>query len=174
MWSEHDVLVIAAACSVEPVFANECREILGSAWEADDPEYLKKRIDSHTRERGFGTLCERLSQMPDSARWASVERINVWLCTYRVLEAVKACAGTEDFATAVAFTPAVADIFPRDQKLREAMAHEVGSSLAAAEHTGLMYGVATRIAGFSYDARAKEAAAIGRAVLQVVDQRRSE
>jgi hypothetical protein len=174
MWVEHQVLLITAACSVEPAFADACADILGSAWQADDPAYLTTRVAPDTLSQGFATLRDVLAQMPDSTRWSSMDRMGAWLCAYRSLQAVETCVGPEDFATAVAFTGSVGDLFPRDEKLRQVMGHDVGSSLAAAEHTGLMYQVATRISSLAPAERSKPVQEIATEALQVTFQRTAE
>lgn len=68
---------------------------------------------------------------------------------YRAIIVLRALAGSEALATAVAFVPSVSDLLPRDADVVRKLGRNVGSSLASAEHTDLERALASRLAGLA-------------------------
>jgi cation transporter-like permease len=92
--------------------------------------------------------------MPRDSSITIIASLESWIIAYRALEVLDVMVGPETLATSIAFVPSLADLIPRDAKLRANLGRDIGSSLASAEHAGLLYAAVRRIAALSQEEQA--------------------
>jgi hypothetical protein len=145
MWRYQGPLVFAAAASTQGVLRPVSEKVLGSDWETWDFVDLINRLDPVLLEQGFETLTSALHAMPADEQYSALYDMELWIACYRAIETLRDVTTVETFGSAVALVTAVTAEFPRNPEVIEKMGKDVGSTLAAAENSELMYNVATRM-----------------------------
>jgi len=145
LWQNHGPLVFAAAASTDSVFRDLGVEALGSGWESWDFAHLAPRLDVASLDGAFEKLSAGMRARYSTDDGMALDRMELWVGVYRALETLEEITGPEAFASAVALVPATAAEFPRDQETVERFGKEAGTTLAAAEISGLKVQVSTRL-----------------------------
>ncbi|MHB8079766.1 MAG: hypothetical protein ACYDIE_11000 [Candidatus Krumholzibacteriia bacterium] len=151
----HGLLVLCAADEAVAGADSVCGAILGADWQTEFPSTLYERTSRASAAEGLDWVCARVAAMPGGRQRDALDTMEAWLDAVAAVEAMRDVAGQEAFATAVAFVPAVTDLFPRDEAVRAALGRGVGASLASAELAGLEYGLAMRLSHLSANDRAR-------------------
>ncbi len=132
-----------------------CEAVWGPWWETHDPDHLSRITSTAELQPRVEWLCETLDALPLAKRQDLLADLDAYSTAYQAIAVLGSLAGGETLATAVAYVPAVSDLFPRDPALRDKLGRDVGSSLASAEHTGLDRALARRLAGLSQEEQAE-------------------
>jgi hypothetical protein len=152
--NEHGLLVLCAASGRVGDADSVCVATLGKWWNTEWPVHLASRTPRERVVSGLAWLCGRVTALPAPERANTISSLEAWVRAYCAVESLDGLVGAEELATAVAYVPRVADLIPRIE-LRSTLGRDVGSNLASAEHAGLHYALADRLADLEQDEQAE-------------------
>ena len=134
--TDYGVLVLCAACEIVPRADSVCSAVFRDQyWRIDEPPTLAERTSRARLDSALDWVRSAISSLPaDSQCWV-LSSLESYAHVASELQGIGGMCGEAALGTAVAFVPAVADLFPRDQKTRAALGGRPGDSLAEAEFT---------------------------------------
>ena len=148
--NSHGVLVLCAACDIVPAADSLCSAVFGDRyWRTDDPPTLAERTSRARLDSALDWVHLAISSLPPDSQCSVLSSLESYAHVASELQGIGGMCGEAALGTAIAFVPAVADLFPRDQKTRAALGRGVGESLASAEFMEMKYNVALRLSRMS-------------------------
>ena len=153
--NEYGLFVLCAASETVAGADSVCDATLGKWWQTVFPENLAHETSRPSVSVGLEWLCAVVTSLPPDDAKGTIDELEAWLVAFSCLESLDHLVGPEDWATAIAYVPAVADLFPRGDVARAQMERNVGSALASAELAGLHYNLARRLSKMSDESAAE-------------------
>jgi hypothetical protein len=148
--NSYGVLALCAACDIVPRADSVCSAVFGDEyWRTDSPPTLAERTSRASLDSALDWVRSAVRSLPADSQCSVLGALESFAVAASTLEALEGTFSVEALGAAVAFVPAVADLFPRDEKTRAALGQWVGGSLASAEYMEMKWNVARRLSRMS-------------------------
>lgn len=148
---EHPVLTLISASGVVEGADSVCTSAIEDGWVTYYPDHLVDRTTPERLAIAHDWLLESVRSLPGEERERALVTIEARVQAYQTVASLGATV--ELLATAVALTPALADLLP-DLTFRAPDPMDAGATLASGEHAQLRHALAQRLADLSPENRA--------------------